>query len=574
MKFNLVNDRLKLMRISAYKRWEVICMNFCCEGKNIHLSEGATPQDLWNLVRNGRKKENAVLASLDGDIIDFNTPFPREGNVTWLPINSPEAFRAYCRTAVFLLVCACREIYGEEGKIAVKHSLGNALYCEFKDGHTPLQKELSVVLDRMKQIVAEKRDIKKISVGKKRALAYLRMTERWEDADFLMQLDTDELDVDQCGSVVDYYLGPLLPDMGFIRYIDLHSYAPGFLLRMAPLEKDEKGEAEEAPLFAGVFLESERWSELIGCHNLLSLNNAIASGEIYDYVAVAEALQEKRIAELADYVCSHMPKIRLVCIAGPSSSGKTTFVKRLIIHLRVNGSKPVMLSLDDFFHRRADMKGKDWEGIDALDISLFEETVSALLEGKKVRLPRFDFITGEQVWDTEPVQLGENQPILIEGLHALNPALTYFVPGYQCVRVYLSALTQITINDHNRISTSDTRLLRRLVRDAQFRGSGAEHTLKVWESVRQGEEKNIFHFQNRADAVFNSALLYEIPVLKNFAVPLLQGVKRGSPVYSDAQRLLHFLRPFRTVSPTLVPEYSLLREFIGYRGVGKSFLNH
>lgn len=548
-------------------------MHIECEGKSFELFENATPQDLWNLAGRGRPKEDAVLASLDGDILDFNTPFPRDGHVTWIPLDSQEAFRAYCRTAIFLLVCACREIYGDSEEVAVKHSLGNALYCEFKDRHTPLQKELSVLLEKMKQIIEERWNIRKLSVGKKRAMAYLRMTGRWEEVAFLEQMDTDELNVDQCGSVIDYYFGPLLPDMGFIGYVDLHSYAPGFLMRLVPFRKDEKRERAEDPLFAGVFLESEQWSELVGCHNLLELNQAIASGEIYNYVAVAEALQEKKIAELADEVCKHTPKIRLVCIAGPSSSGKTTFMKRLIIHLRVNGSKPVMLSLDDFFKRRVEMEGHDWEGIDALDLPLFEETVSSLLEGKTVSLPKFDFITGERTWGTETVCLGKDQPILVEGLHALNPVLTYFVPGYQCIRVYLSALTQMTINDHNRISTTDTRLLRRLVRDAQFRGSGAEHTLKVWDTVRKGEEKNIFHFQNRADIVFNSALLYEIPVLKHFAVPLLKEIGRESPVYSDAQRLLHFLQPFREIDPSAVPDYSLLREFIGYKGMGRSFLN-
>ena len=399
------------------------------------------------------------------------------------------------------------------------------------------------------------------------------MKGRLEDAELLSQLDFSNLNVYQCGRLIDYYFGPMLPDMGFITAFALHSYAPGFLLRLPGPGETELTEEEEDPLFARVFLESQNWSELIGCHNLTELNRSIENGNIYDIVATAEALQEKKLAELADLICRQKPAIRLVCMAGPSSSGKTTFMKRLIIHLWVNGVRPVMLSLDDYFRNRDELKDSDWENLEALDLPLFEDTVTALLEGQAVHLPRFNFMTGKKEWDEETVQLGKGQPILVEGLHALNPKLTYFVPGYQCIRVYLSALTQLTINDHNRISTSDTRLLRRLVRDFQFRGNGPEHTLEVWDSVRQGEERNIFQYQNRANVVFNTALLYEIPVLKKLARPLLESIGRSSPVYMEAQRILSFLEPFLELDASLVPGDSLLREFVGYKGMGKSFLN-
>lgn len=219
------------------------------------------------------------------------------------------------------------------------------------------------------------------------------------------------------------------------------------------------------------------------------------------------------------------------------------------------------------------MGNENWENLEALDLTLFEDTVSALLEGREVHLPHFNFITGKKEWDKKAIRLGKGQPILVEGLHALNPRLTYFVPGYQCIRVYLSALTQLTINDHNRISTSDSRLLRRLVRDFQFRGNGPEHTLMVWDNVRQGEERNIFQYQDRANVVFNTALLYEIPVLKKLARPLLESIGRDSPAYSEAKRMLSFLMPFRELDSSIVPGESLLREFVGYKGLGKSFLN-
>ena len=466
-----------------------------------------------------------------------------------------------------LLVIAVKEIYGEEADVKVKHTLGSSLYCEFSDSHVPFQKELDLLYKRMKAIVQEGRDISLMTVTKKRAEDFLIKNRRIKDAELLSQINTDKINVSQCGNYVDYFFGPMLPDMSYAKVFDLKSYAPGFLLQMPPRGSMELQKVEEAPLFSRVFLETQNWSELIGCNSLIDLNKAIENHTVGNLILMAEALHEKKIAELADKICGQKPEVRLVCIAGPSSSGKTTFMKRLIIHLWVNGVKPVMLSLDDYFRNRDEMDKSVWENLEALDLPLFEETVVRLLEGKEVRLPRFNFITGKKEWDEKATRLGEGQPILVEGLHGLNPALSYFVPGYQCVHVYLSALTQITINNHNRISTSDTRLLRRMVRDARGRGHDVETTLAHWDSVRQGEERNIFSFQNKADFIFNSALIYELPVLKKLAKPLLQTVSKGSSVYPEAQRLLHFLEPFCELDTSLVPSNSLLREFVGHGNV-------
>lgn len=548
-------------------------MHITCEGRSFDLFDGASPQNLWNIVRGSRNREEAVLADCSGEILDFQTPFTKDCDVKWIPLSSKQAYQAYRRTAIMLLVCAVKEVYGEKADVKVKHSLGKSIYCEFKDGHTPLAKELGALEKRMEEIVSEHRKITKLMVGRNRAIAFLRMKGRLEDAELLSQLDVSELNVDQCGSLIDYYFGPMLPDMGFIRAFALHSYAPGFLLQIPGPGETKLTPQEDDPLYARVFLETQDWSELIGCHNLEELNRSIDDGSIYDIVATAEALQEKKMAQLADTICGQKLPIRLVCMAGPSSSGKTTFMKRLIVHLWVNGVRPVILSLDDYFRNRDEMGNENWENLEALDLPLFEDTVSALLEGRKVHLPHFNFITGKKEWEEREVQLGKGQPILVEGLHALNPKLTYFVPGYQCLRVYLSALTQLTINDHNRISTSDSRLLRRLVRDFQFRGNGPEHTLLTWDNVRKGEERNIFQYQNRANVVFNTALLYEIPVLKKLARPLLESISPKSPAYAEALRMLQFLRPFRELDASIVPGESLLREFVGYKGVGKSFLN-
>lgn len=542
-------------------------MQISCEGQVYELKNTATPQDLWDMVRGNRSWEDAVLADCEGDIIDFQTPFPGDTAVKWVPMNTPAAYRAYQRSLIMLLVIAIKEIYGEEADVKVKHTLGSSLYCEFSDSHVPFQKELDLLYKRMKAIVQEGRDISLMTVTKKRAENFLIKNRRIKDAELLSQINTDKINVSQCGNYVDYFFGPMLPDMSYAKVFDLKSYAPGFLLQMPPRGSMELQKVEEAPLFSRVFLETQNWSELIGCNSLIDLNKAIENHTVEDLILMAEAFHEKKIAELADKICGQKPEVRLVCIAGPSSSGKTTFMKRLIIHLWVNGVKPVMLSLDDYFRNRDEMDKSVWEDLEALDLPLFEETVVKLLEGKEVRLPRFNFITGKKEWDEKATRLGEGQPILVEGLHGLNPALSYFVPGYQCVHVYLSALTQITINNHNRISTSDTRLLRRMVRDARGRGHDVETTLAHWDSVRQGEERNIFSFQNKADFIFNSALIYELPVLKKLAKPLLQTVSKGSSVYPEAQRLLHFLEPFCELDTSLVPSNSLLREFVGHGNV-------
>lgn len=542
-------------------------MQISCEGQVYELKNTATPQDLWDMVRGNRSWENAVLADCEGDIIDFQTPFPGDTAVKWVPMNTPAAYRAYQRSLIMLLVIAVKEIYGEEADVKVKHTLGSSLYCEFSDSHVPFQKELDLLYKRMKAIVQEGRDISLMTVTKKRAEDFLIKNRRIKDAELLSQINTDKINVSQCGNYVDYFFGPMLPDMSYAKVFDLKSYAPGFLLQMPPRGSMELQKMEEAPLFSRVFLETQKWSELIGCNSLIDLNKAIENHTVGNLILMAEALHEKKIAELADKICGQKPEVRLVCIAGPSSSGKTTFMKRLIIHLWVNGVKPVMLSLDDYFRNRDEMDKSVWEDLEALDLPLFEETVVKLLEGKEVRLPRFNFITGKKEWDEKATRLGEGQPILVEGLHGLNPALSYFVPGYQCVHVYLSALTQITINNHNRISTSDTRLLRRMVRDARGRGHDVETTLAHWDSVRRGEERNIFSFQNKADFIFNSALIYELPVLKKLAKPLLQTVSKGSSVYPEAQRLLHFLEPFCELDTSLVPSNSLLREFVGHGNV-------
>lgn len=540
-------------------------MHIFCEGKTHSLPAGSTAGDLWRQLHGDAVSEDAVLADCGGDILDFQTPLPDGASVAWVPLASKHGYLAYQRTLIMLLVCAVQEVYGPAADVQVKHSLGNGLYCRFPDGHIPLAGELARLEAAMRAIAEEQRPIRQVRLEWEDVLQFLREKGRTEEADMLAKHPFTSFGVYRCGTVTDYYFGPMLPHMGCLRAFCLAPYAPGFLLRFPAQGEQTIGRYKEEPLFAKVFLEAEEWGEIIGCRDVAELNRAIEDGSIRHLIAMAEARHEKSLGHLADQICSQQPKIRLVCIAGPSSAGKTTFMNRLIIQLWVNGVRPVMVSLDDFYKERTEDENINYENLSALDVELFQELMGELLEGRRIRLPRFDFKTGRRSWSEEEFHLGRDQPVMVEGLHALNPELTHFVPGYQCMHIYLGALTQLSINNHNRISTTDTRLLRRMVRDARTRGMTAEETLASWNRVRRGEEENIFLFQGRAEETFNTALLYELPVLKKKALPLLRAIGRESSQYAEAQRLLTFLMPFAELDERFVPDHSILREFIGER---------
>ncbi len=543
-------------------------MDIFCENQICRLPAGSSAGDVWRYLHGDTVSEEAVLAENEGAILDFQTPLPDGASISWVPVHSKHGHLAYQRTLIMLLVCAVRSIYGPEADIQVKHSLGNGLYCRFPDGHIPLAGELARLEKVMRAIAEEGRPIRQVFIQWEDALCFLKEKGRTEEAELLARHPCPSFGVYRCGDITDYYFGPMLPHMGYIRSFCLVPYAPGFLLRFPALGEREIGPYKEEPLFAKVFLEAEEWGEIIGCHDVAELNRAIETGEIRKLIAMAEARHEKSLGYLADRISSQKPKIRLVCIAGPSSAGKTTFMNRLIIQLWVNGVRPVMVSLDDFYRERTAGENINYENLSALDVELFQKLMGELLEGRRIRLLRFDFRTGKRSWSDEEFQLGKDQPVMVEGLHALNPELTHFVPGYQCMHIYLGALTQLSINSHNRISTTDTRLLRRLVRDSRTRGMTAEGTLASWNRVRRGEEENIFLFQGRAEEIFNTALLYELPVLKKKAVPLLRQIDRSSSQYAEAQRLLTFLMPFGELDDSAVPDHSILREFIGGRHEG------
>lgn len=537
-------------------------------GKTCTLPPGSTVGDAFHILQ-PEGPYPFVLAMVNNDMCDFQTALDKDAYIEWILLNTREANQAYQRTLVLLLVRATKEIL-PEADVIVEHSLGKALYCDLRLERPITPDDVRMIRERMCKIRDEDPEIEKSLASRKECLIYARKEKRIVDYEILSNLSVPNVTYYHTGQIMDYYFGPMLPSFSCLTQFDVNHYAPGFLLRFPDADRpDELPPYVEIPKFAKVFLEAGRWGRILDCAYVTHLNGYIKNGEIEELIDIAEALQDKKRAEIADFIVAQRPPISMILIAGPSSAGKTTFTKRLCTQLRVNGKRPLMISLDDYFVDREHTPvlpdgSYDFESINALDRELFSQQILDLYAGKEINLPEFDFKEGQRVFRREPVKLAPGSPLVVEGLHALNDELSRVIPRYSKVKIYLGALTQLAINDHNRISTSDTRLIRRLVRDYQFRGHGAEETFAMWEGVRRGEETNIFPFQEDADVIFNSALIYELPVLKTMAEPLLKAVSRESTHFHLANRLLRFLSPFTTLDKSYVPEKSILREFIGY----------
>jgi uridine kinase len=370
-----------------------------------------------------------------------------------------------------------------------------------------------------------------------------------------------------CGRY-DYFYGQMAYSTGIIGEFEIMYYKPGFILRYPTIHEPKViPKFNEQKKLAKIFRETEIWGTILNVANVGSLNDIVVSGEMNEMAMITEAFHEKKIANIADQI-SLKEKVKIVLIAGPSSSGKTTFTKRLGIQLRVNGLIPIQISLDDYFINRdqtpKDEDGNyDFESIYALDLELFNNNLTELLKGEKVKLPRYDFLTGKRVWSDKEIYIPERGVLLIEGIHGLNEILTSSIDKENKFKIYISALTQLNLDNHNRIATTDVRIIRRIVRDYLSRGYKAEDTLKMWHSIKKGEEKNIFPFQEEADVMFNSTLVYELCVLKKYALPELKKISEESSVYYEAKRLISFLNFFKTVDEEVVPRNSILKEFIG-----------
>jgi uridine kinase len=475
----------------------------------------------------------------------------------------------YRRSLCFLLSLAARQEFPGR-RLAIGHALGHGYLYWFEDAEEVPDAEVAALQARMRALVDADRPIALARLAWAEAVAYFEDNDQPDTALLLRGRSEPVVRVASCAGAIDLDHGPLVPSTGVLGTFSVMPFPTGLLLRYPPAETPlAMGPFVENPVLVSIYREYKRWGKILRVGSVGRLNGLIRDGGIREFIEVAEALQDRKIAEIADRINARRDSVRVVLIAGPSSSGKTTFSKRLMVQLRVVGRNPVTISLDDYFLARdrtpRDEQGNpDYEALGALDVALLNEHLLALTRGDEVELPSFDFHTGSRrPGPGSRMRLPERSVLILEGIHGLNADLTPQVPREAKYLVYVSALTQLNLDDHNRIPTTDNRLVRRLVRDSQFRGHDAVTTLQMWPSVRRGEERWIFPFQNGADSAFNSALDYELAVLKVLAEPLLDSVPPDRPEYQDARSLLGFLANFAPLGPRWVPPDSILREFIG-----------
>jgi len=508
-----------------------------------------------------------LAARIDNKLHSLSYRFKKDCKLTLHTYKHSEGAEAYRRTVCMVLARAVMEIRTNT-RLVVAHSLGNGFYYEYYTDITVNEPLLEMIAAKMRQIIEKDDPIERKILPREEAIDFFEKLGQTDKVRLLQHCEMEKIAIYTCGPVTEIGHGPLLPSTGYVRHFQLKPYQSGFIL-MFPERTTMKMHSQlksHRKLFH-VYHESKHWSKILAVNNVGRFNDVVASGRAPEFMRVAEALHEKKIAHIADFVAEH-PDVKLVLIAGPSSSGKTTFAKRLSVQLLACGIRPVALGMDDYFVNREatprDEDGQiDYEVLEALDLKLFNEHLPRLLAGQEVEIPRFDFGTGCRAGTKPPIRLDDDQILIVEGIHGLNPKLTYSVPASQKIKIYISPLTQLSIDDLNRIPTTDTRLLRRMVRDQKYRGQLAQGTLEMWLRVRRGEERNIFPFQEEADLMFNSALPYELAVLKGFAQPLLSNIPREDPTYSEARRMLRFLQYFLPLAPDEVPRTSLLREFIG-----------
>lgn len=511
-----------------------------------------------------------ALVTVNGKIRELMKRADRDCELGFITYADGIGHKTYVRTAIMLMLKAIKDVAGMEAaaNVKVEFAIGAGYYCAFRNGLKLDEKTIEKVKDRMGELVDMDLLVTKKSYPADEAVALFAENGMKDKVSLFRYRRSSNINVYCMGDYYDYYYGYMMPSTGYIRQFDLFPYEGGMIL-LLPEQEDPDVLPEFKPrkkLFQTLSVAGE-WSCDLGIDTVGDLNDQICSGSISDMILVQEALQERRIGEIARDI-ARREGVKFVMIAGPSSSGKTTFSHRLSIQLRTYGLKPHPIGLDNYYldHGKTplDEDGKpDYECLEALDVEQFNQDMTALLAGESVQLPTFNFKTGKREYSGKTTQLGKNDILVIEGIHGLNEKMSYSLPAQSKYKIYISALTTLNVDEHNRIPTTDNRLLRRIVRDARTRGASAARTISMWPSVRRGEEKYIFPFQEEADAMFNSALLFELAVLKQYAEPLLFGIKKGEPEYYEAKRLLKFLEYFLGISSEELPKNSLCREFVG-----------
>ena len=530
---------------------------------------------LYEVIKEfGVNMKYPILAALVNNVLEELTFLVfHPVSIQFIDITHPDGMRMYVRGLSFVLYKSASELF-PGSHLRIDHSVSKGIYCKISvPDYEITSLDTEAIKRRMQEIVDAD-------------IPFIRMEEETEEVirKFESHGLSDKIELlkyrgrfyssyYKLDGHLDAFYGFLVPSTGFLKVFDLNKYFNGILLQVPQANNPALVEklVIQDKLFE-IFQEFSQWMNILEVPNISDLNKSCSNGKSEVFIKVAEALHEKKIGQIADNIRSRNNKVKIILISGPSSSGKTTFAKRLAIHLIVNGMKPLNLSLDNYFVDRdktpLDENGNhDYEAVEALDISLFNENLLTLLNGEKIEMPKFSFETGTRFYNGESMQMREENVLIIEGIHGLNPQLTNSIPPEVKFKIYVSALAALNIDDHNRVSTTDNRLIRRIVRDYRYRKYSAKDTISRWSSVRKGEEKHIFPFQEEADTMFNSALLYELAVLKPFAEPILLEVQPNQPEYSEATRLLGFFRYLKPLKPTEIPPTSILREFLG----GSSF---
>lgn len=545
---------------------------------NIELSDGTKKtlekgRPISSLLSEIPLRDNLpyICAAINNEVYSLDYIPEMNCKIDFLNYLSTAGKECYRRSMTFVLARAVMELY-RNARLTIDHSIGNGFYYDLFTDVPVTEKLLDYIKAKMLEIIDKNETFGKKDLSRTDAISMFSREGYPEKARLLKNLNTERVGIVSSWKYIDIDLGAMVPSTGYLKVFDLKQYGQGFVL-LFPSNEDPSipSQPRRQPKIFQAYRESKNWGKILEVNNVGRLNEIIKDNSISDFIKTAEALHSKKIQEIADAV-TNKPSARIVLIAGPSSSGKTTFSKRLSTHLKVNGLRPVTLSLDNYFLDRKytpkDEDGDyDFESIYALDLELFNKHLSALLEGKVVEIPEFDFHTGQRKPKTHSLRINEDQIIIIEGIHGLNNELTSSVSSEFKFKIYISALTQLVIDDYNRISTTDTRLIRRTVRDHKYRGYSAEDTINRWPSVRRGEERNIFPFQECADMIFNSAVPYEWAVLRAIAEPLFLAISPESSAYPHARNILRTLSFFTALDPSEVPPTSILREFIG----GSSF---
>lgn len=526
-------------------------------GEMARIYQKDYPQQIALAVRNGKIRE--LFKKVDKDC-----------TVEFLTLSDDAGHKAYNRTATLIMMKAITEVVGADkiDKIKMEFAINNGYYCSKKGDFEITDELITQIKLKMREYIDKDLFIIKKSMPLEEANVIFKKQKMTDKVSLFKYRSSSSVNVYNLDGYYDYYYGFMLPSTGYIKYFDVKKYEDGLVL-ILPSKSNPEVIEEFKPLpklFKSMDIASD-WGIKLGIDTVSDLNDQIREGGFNELVLVQEALQERRISEIASDIVSR-GGVKFVMIAGPSSSGKTTFSHRLSVQLRTHGLTPHPIAVDDYFVDREKTPRQpngdyDFECLEAIDIQLFNSDMSDLLNGKRVELPRFNFVTGKREYKGDFKQLGPDDVLVIEGIHGLNDKMSYALPAECKYKIYISALTTLNVDEHNRIPTTDGRLLRRMVRDARTRGASAKRTIQMWPSVRKGETENIFPFQESADAMFNSALIYELAVLKQYAEPLLYNIEPDEPEYFEAVRLLKFLSYFLGVSTENLPNNSIVREFVG-----------